>query len=36
MTEQRGDTIFNYWGKADPACALEQKWHPLADHQGVA
>lgn len=29
---QRGDTIFNYWGKADPACSLEPKWHPLAYH----
>ena len=26
------DTIFNYWGKADPAYPLEQKWHPLAYH----
>ena len=32
MPEQRGDTIFNYWGKADPAYSLEQKWHPLAYH----
>ena len=32
MIEQRGDTIFNYWGKADPACLHEQKWHPLAYH----
>lgn len=32
MSVQRGDTIFNYWGKADPACTLEQKWHPLAYH----
>lgn len=32
MPEQRGDTIFNYWGKADPAYPLEQKWHPLAYH----
>lgn len=32
MPEQRRDTIFNYWGKADPAYPLEQKWHPLAYH----
>lgn len=32
MPEQRWDTIFNYWGKADPACLHEQKWHPLAYH----
>ncbi len=32
MPEQRCDTIFNYWGKADPACPLEQKWHPLVYH----
>ncbi len=32
MTEPRGDTIFNYWGKADPAYALKQKWHALAYH----
>ena len=32
MIAQRADTIFNYWGKADPACPLEQKWHPLAYH----
>jgi CRISPR-associated endonuclease/helicase Cas3 len=35
MPEQRVDTIFNYWGKADPAYPIEQKWHPLAGHQGV-
>ena len=23
---------FYYWGKADPVCRLEQKWHPLAYH----
>ena len=32
MPAQRGDTIFKYWGKADPAYPLEQKWHPLAYH----
>jgi len=32
MPEKRGDTIFNYWGKADP---LEQKLHPRAGHQGM-
>jgi CRISPR-associated endonuclease/helicase Cas3 len=32
MIEQRGDTIFEYWGKADPASLHEQKWHPLAYH----
>jgi CRISPR-associated endonuclease/helicase Cas3 len=32
MPDQRGDTIFNYWGKADPAYPLEQKWHPLVYH----
>ncbi len=32
MSEQREDTIFNYWGKADPAYPHEQKWHPLAYH----
>ena len=32
MIEQRGDSIFNYWGKADPACLHEQKWHLLAYH----
>jgi CRISPR-associated endonuclease/helicase Cas3 len=29
MIEQRENTIFNYWGKADPAYPLEQKWHSL-------
>ena len=24
--------IFKYWGKADPAYPLEQKWHPLVYH----
>jgi hypothetical protein len=33
MIEQRGDTIFNYWGKADPVCLFEQKWQPPANHQ---
>lgn len=32
MIEQRGDTIFEYWGKADPASRHEQTWHPLAYH----
>ncbi|MFI4939729.1 MAG: CRISPR-associated endonuclease Cas3'' [Burkholderiales bacterium] len=32
MPEQRGNAIFNYWGKADPAYTLDQKWHPLAYH----
>lgn len=32
MPQQRGDTIFKYWGKADPAYQHEQKWHPLAYH----
>jgi CRISPR-associated endonuclease/helicase Cas3 len=32
MTEQRGDTIFNYWGKADDKYLAEPKWHPLAYH----
>lgn len=32
MSEQREDTIFKYWGKADPAYPHEQKWHPLAYH----
>lgn len=32
MPEQETTLIFNYWGKADPACSLEQKWHPLAYH----
>lgn len=32
MPAQRGDTILKYWGKADPAYPLEQKWHPLAYH----
>jgi len=35
MIEQRGDAIFKYWGKADPDCLHEQKWHLLAGHQGV-
>jgi len=35
MIEQRGDTIFKYWGKADPTCLFAQKWHPLAANQGV-
>jgi len=35
MIEQRGDAILNYWGKADPACLHEQKWHPLASQQEV-
>jgi CRISPR-associated endonuclease/helicase Cas3 len=30
MPEQH--VIFNYWGKADPACSTEQKWHPLVYH----
>lgn len=32
MFVQHKDSIFNYWGKADPACVLEQKWHPLVYH----
>ncbi len=32
MPTQLGGTIFNYWGKADPSCLFEQKWHPLAYH----
>jgi CRISPR-associated endonuclease/helicase Cas3 len=32
MSEQHEDTIFNYWGKADPAYPLEQKWHSLVYH----
>ena len=32
MSEQHEDTIFNYWGKADPAYPHEQKWHPLVYH----
>ena len=32
MTAQRGDTIFNYWGKADDKYPVEPKWHPLAYH----
>lgn len=32
MSEQHEDTIFKYWGKADPAYPHEQKWHPLAYH----
>jgi len=35
MPEQRGDTVFNYWGKADDKYPAEPKWHPLAGHQGV-
>ncbi len=30
--EQTGNTIFFYWGKADPNYPCEQKWHPLAYH----
>ena len=30
--EQRWDTIFNYWGKADDKYLAEPKWHPLAYH----
>ncbi|SDX92327.1 CRISPR-associated helicase/endonuclease Cas3 [Nitrosomonas sp. Nm33] len=30
--EQSGNTIFNYWGKADPNYPDEQKWHPLPYH----
>ena len=32
MVEQQGDTIFNYWGKADDKYPAEPKWHPLAYH----
>lgn len=32
MPEQRRDTIFNYWGKADDKYPAEPKWHPLAYH----
>ena len=32
MPGQPRDTIFNYWGKANPAYPHEQKWHPLAYH----
>ncbi len=32
MPEQRGDTIFKYWGKADDKYPAEPKWHPLAYH----
>lgn len=32
MPKQRGNMIFNYWGKADPAYPHEQKWHPLVYH----
>ena len=32
MTEQQGDKIFNYWGKADDKYLAEPKWHPLAYH----
>jgi len=30
MIEQRGDAIFNYWGKADDKYPAEPKWHPRA------
>lgn len=33
MSDQHGDVIFNYWGKADPAYPHGQKWHPIAVHQ---
>lgn len=26
------DSIFDYWGKADPNYPGEQKWHPLPYH----
>lgn len=26
------EALLHYWGKADPAYAGEQKWHPLAYH----
>ncbi|UJP07853.1 MAG: CRISPR-associated endonuclease Cas3'', partial [Nitrosomonas sp.] len=26
------DSIFDYWGKADPNYPGEQKWHPLVYH----
>jgi CRISPR-associated endonuclease/helicase Cas3 len=32
MPVKRGDTIFNYWGKADDKYPAEPKWHPLAYH----
>ncbi len=32
MPDQREDTIFNYWGKADDKYPAEPKWHPLAYH----
>ena len=32
MLKRLEDTIFNYWGKADPVYPHEQKWHPLAYH----
>jgi CRISPR-associated endonuclease/helicase Cas3 len=32
MMEQKGNTIFNYWGKADDKYLAEPKWHPLAYH----
>ncbi|OGS99824.1 MAG: CRISPR-associated helicase/endonuclease Cas3 [Gallionellales bacterium RBG_16_56_9] len=32
MPEQRGNLIFNYWGKADEKYPAEPKWHPLAYH----
>ncbi|MDO8369811.1 MAG: hypothetical protein Q7S71_03735 [Candidatus Nitrotoga sp.] len=28
------ESYYRYWGKADPANPLEQKWHPRAVHQG--
>ena len=30
MPEQREDTIFNYWGKADDQYSGEPKWHRIA------
>lgn len=32
MTTENFDVISHYWGKADPACLGEPKWHPLAYH----
>jgi CRISPR-associated endonuclease/helicase Cas3 len=32
MPAQQTDTVFNYWGKADPTYPHGQKWHPLAYH----
>lgn len=32
MLKRLEDTIFNYWGKADPVYPHEQKWHPLPYH----